>query len=675
MNIDHDSLVEWAEKRFEDIVVSGNEVKVNDPWWVNDEGLPDSDHKCWLNTDKGCFHAFKSRKTGNVVAFVMEFENCDWDEAREIVGGEDSLEILEKKLDDFLKKEEAKVEQQPKKTLTLPSKTVLIESFPDKPICRLAAKYLKERNLPSDNLMVCLEGDYRNRIVIPYYDKTGKLIYWNTRALFDDGSLRYWGPKKEEFDVGKCLGENTPVLMHNGDVKLVQHITEADLLMGPDSQPRKVSKVIKGHGRLYRVIPNKGEPYIVNENHVLALYYTRPGNKRNVCLTVKDYLSKTKTYKSWLKGYKVAVDFPYSEVPINPYIFGLWLGDGSSNWAALTNTDEPLIKFWYAETARRGLRIHIDGNDSKGCPTYYTYGEKGTRTTNSLLADLDSLNVRQNKHIPKCYLRNTRKIRLSVLAGYLDTDGSLSNNCYDFIAKQEQVAKDITYLARSLGFACYYKETTKRSQTGFVGTYYRGTISGCVDEIPLILEHKKAKPRRSRKNILRSGVTVEPIGEGDYYGFSVDQDHLFLLGDFTVTHNSDVLWLADWPEPGIKLYLTEGEFDAMSLVICGFHAGACGGKALCDKQIAMLAPYRIVLALDADKAGNDIYEIAQSLLEKGGLLMDGKPRISMVRPPVQCKDWNKFLVDYGEATVKAWIAKYERACTDDTLTKMKFGAL
>ena len=337
MKMNSEALIDWAEKNFGDILIKGNEIQVPDPWWHSE----DKDHTLWINIEKGCYHAFKSGKTGNVVELVMELSSCDWDEALEIVGGEDSLEVLEKKLDEFLKNEEAKVERQPKKTITLPAKTVLINSFPEKPICRLAKKYLKERHLPSDKLMVCLEGDYRNRIVIPYYDANGKLIYWNTRALFDDGSLRYWGPKKEEFNVGK----------------------------------------------------------------------------------------------------------------------------------------------------------------------------------------------------------------------------------------------------------------------------------------------------------------------------------------------SDVLWMNSWPEPGTKLYLTEGEFDAMSLVICGSHAGACGGKVLCDRQIAMLSPYRIALALDADKAGNDIYKIAQSLLEKGGLLMNGKPRISMVRPPIQCKDWNKFLVDYEEAMVKAWITKYERVCTDDTLTKMKFGAL
>src|SRR5262249_19796792 len=49
---------------------------------------------------------------------------------------------------------------------------------------------------------------------------------------------------------------------------------------------------------------------------------------------------------------------------------------------------------------------------------------------------------------------------------------------------------------------------------------------------------KQAPPRKQIKCATRTGFVVEPIGVGDYAGFALDGDGHFLLGDFTVTHNT-----------------------------------------------------------------------------------------------------------------------------------------
>jgi len=67
------------------------------------------------------------------------------------------------------------------------------------------------------------------------------------------------------------------------------------------------------------------------------------------------------------------------------------------------------------------------------------------------------------------------------------------------------------------------------------------TISGQLSKIPCRLKRHLASARRQKKSVLVTGITVESIGVGNYYGFEVSGDHLFLLGDFTVTHNSTLL--------------------------------------------------------------------------------------------------------------------------------------
>src|SRR5690606_22968990 len=65
-----------------------------------------------------------------------------------------------------------------------------------------------------------------------------------------------------------------------------------------------------------------------------------------------------------------------------------------------------------------------------------------------------------------------------------------------------------------------------------------GHISGDTDRLPMKIEKNRAPKRRINKDVLTVGIRVEPLGVGDYYGFEIGGDHLFMLGDFTVTHNT-----------------------------------------------------------------------------------------------------------------------------------------
>ena len=198
MNIDQDTFIAWASEHFDDIKISGDEVKVPDIWHHN----IDHDNKCWINTKKACFRAFKSERTGHLLELVMEVEGCSWQDAIEEVGAGYSLHGLDEKLDKFLRQEES-IQQEEKKEVQLPDNTYLVSSLPKGQVRTWTENYLKRRHLASEKLMVCLSGKYKDRIVIPYYGPKGELLYFNTRALSDKDKLRYLGPDKEEFGVGK----------------------------------------------------------------------------------------------------------------------------------------------------------------------------------------------------------------------------------------------------------------------------------------------------------------------------------------------------------------------------------------------------------------------------------------------------------------------------------------
>jgi len=350
---------------------------------------------------------------------------------------------------------------------------------------------------------------------------------------------------------GKCLGRGTPVLMFSGMVSPVELIKPGQRLMGPDSKPRTVVSVCQGREMLYRITPTKGDPYIVNESHILSLKRTKEKNiplypchnKQGeiVNLTVKEYLSKSKYFKHLHKGWRVPVKFVKKRQSkrLPPYLLGLWLGDGTARTTGITNVDPEIIDYLSNFAISQGLQLKAYKQDNK--TTIYNIVPKGSkcgRGGNVVRKALIKYRLLRNKHIPFYYLTGSYEQRLELLAGLIDSDGHLIHNSYDFINKIEDLTDDVVFLARSCGLAAYKTKCTKGCN-GKYDTYFRCNISGDTDKIPCRVERKKASPRLQKKDVLVTGISVEPIGEGDYFGFEISgPDRLFLLGDFTVTHNT-----------------------------------------------------------------------------------------------------------------------------------------
>ncbi|HTQ47464.1 MAG TPA: Hint domain-containing homing endonuclease, partial [Polyangiaceae bacterium] len=363
-----------------------------------------------------------------------------------------------------------------------------------------------------------------------------------SRGLF--GPIRVGG--------GKCLGRGTPVLMFDGSIKKVEQVEVGDVLMGPDSGPRYVKSVCAGREALYRIVPVKGEPYVVNESHILSLKQTRQSVRHpapcmqggRVCnLAVREFLGKSERFRANWKGYRVGVEFPARAEPPEPYMLGVWLGDGCSNAFGITTADAEIVSEIRDFATRHSLKIRVSAQEGNAAYTYYlSNGPEAARKKKRNIAVewLAFEDVLNNKHVPHDYKTGSRLVRLEVLAGLLDSDGHLGHVGYDYVSVSERLADDVCFLARSLGLAAYKRQTRKECvNNGVWGTYYRVSISGDVSCIPCRIVRKKAPPRRQKKSVLMTGIRAEPIGEGDYFGFELEGvDRLFLLGDFTVTHNT-----------------------------------------------------------------------------------------------------------------------------------------
>lgn len=356
---------------------------------------------------------------------------------------------------------------------------------------------------------------------------------------------------------GKCLEKGTKVIKFDGSVVPVEDVKIGDLLMGPDSTPRRVLSTINGEEELCKITPHRGAAWVCTYDHILTLVHTETSEV--VDIRVDDYLASNKTFRHCHKLFhSSAIDFPVQpELPIDPYFLGAWFGDGSKCLnnrdmpmpaVAVTSMDPEIRDMVYEMADKFGLRVREENSVHRGrASTYFLVGRTwegeghksrgGTGKWENPLLSLIRSTVGPGASIPREYLTSSREDRASFLAGLIDTDGSVSGGSrggYEITQKRRDYADSILFVARSLGLCA---NINQKMVNGAV--YWRVHMSGDMRQVPIRIERKKPKAPSAATNPLRVGIkSIDSVGTREYYGFSLDGDHRFLLGDFTVTHNS-----------------------------------------------------------------------------------------------------------------------------------------
>jgi hypothetical protein len=352
---------------------------------------------------------------------------------------------------------------------------------------------------------------------------------------------------------GKCHKLGQKVLMYDGTLRNIEDLEIGDKMMGPDSTPRTVSQLHQGTEQLYTIRPKRGQDWTVTGNHILRLWRyvrefkqgKRAGKFVHEEISVLDYINKSDDYKnnSWMQ--RVAVEFPNTapldvENDIPAYILGLWLGDGTSTHAAITSMDKEIYNKWIQYGHKKGCYLRIDHNGSKAFS--FNLSTKPGQP-NPIRSQLRELNLLQNKHIPHKYLTADKQTRRELLAGIIDTDGHVSreDRSIEITQSRKRLADDILFLARSLGYSA---SQSVKMVNGV--EYYRCHISGQdIDKVPTALEYKR--PVNSKSNQNNYKFDIIPAQSDKYAGVTVDKDNLYLLDDFTISHNSScAISLAHW---------------------------------------------------------------------------------------------------------------------------------
>lgn len=346
--------------------------------------------------------------------------------------------------------------------------------------------------------------------------------------------------------MGKCLGKGTKVLMYDGSIKKVEDVKVGDQLMGDDSTPRNVLSLSRGREEMYWIRQNNGIDYRVNKSHILSLKKSRSKgslNKGDVLnISVEDYLTKSNKFKSNFKGYKVDVEFDEKPLEIDPYYIGLWLGDGTNASSAITTEDPEVIDYIESYANKLDLKF-APCYPSIGTPRYSINGVGKNFQQNCFIKKLRDMNLLNNKHIPKDYLINSKKNRLRLLAGLIDSDGHYQEKYdnFEIVQKDKELSEQIFFLCNSLGFkTSFRKKIATLKSRDYSCEVYRIRISGNLDTIPTLVKRKQARKRKSNIDWRVGGIKVEYDKIDDYYGFEIDGNKLFLLEDMTVTHNTTI---------------------------------------------------------------------------------------------------------------------------------------
>lgn len=237
-----------------------------------------------------------------------------------------------------------------------------------------------------------------------------------------------------------------------------------------------------------------------------------------------------------------AFELPDANLPIDPYLLGVWLGDGSSANAVVTTADEEIVRALEIGGIVREVQRKIVGGATA---SYYIAARAGMRRSESLFARLRALSVLKNKHVPSVYLRGSIEQRRALLAGLMDSDGTVqrgSNSCV-YSTTSDKLARGVEELVVSLGYIA--RVTTRRARL-------REKDCGICYQIRFRPDRQifRLKRKADRLGLLegqgvrhkrRMIVSAEPVPSVAVRCIQVNsKSHLFLAGRACIpTHNTN----------------------------------------------------------------------------------------------------------------------------------------
>ena len=329
---------------------------------------------------------------------------------------------------------------------------------------------------------------------------------------------------------GKALALDTPIATPDGWTEMGE-LAVGDSVFGPDGEPTAVVATTEPMlGRsCFRVVFNDGESIVADADHLWLTDDRNAGERVRTTAEIAATLVNGQGFARHRVPVAAALDLPDADLLVDPYTLGVWLGDGHTACGRVTNIDPEV---WEAIPY------------SLGPPT----ADGMTRTVLGLKVDLRSLGVLGHKHVPPVYLRASRRQRLALLRGLMDTDGTISaRGLCEFDTTNSRLVADVEALITTLGWKSNLLARRAQIDGRDVGPKWTIQFTAFCDVPVFTIARKVARqktppPRRTRSQV-RLIHAVEPVASVPVRCIEVARaDGLYLAGTHLVTtHNSTLL--------------------------------------------------------------------------------------------------------------------------------------
>ncbi len=345
-----------------------------------------------------------------------------------------------------------------------------------------------------------------------------------------DGCIDLWAREH-----GKDLADTTPVLTANKGWKNHGELEIGDCVFSPSGKPVRVLALSERftNNKCYEIEFLDGAKITAGSGH---LWRTFKKIRRRDGLARKIELQPVIMTTEQMFGCKGRIDvgrclpleYDKQNLPIDPYVFGAWVGDGTSDRASITGVDKEL----FSEIERRGYSV----SPSSKIITYKIDGLKEC---------LKQLGVIKNKHIPRIYMTASISQRLDLLRGLMDTDGCCdTRGTAMFSQKKEHIARSVYELAASLGMMPRFR--IKRSKyNGKDYISYDVSFQAKKESNPFLIKRKADRAiKKSHYHNIRTVKKITPVSSVPTRCIQVE-GNLYVVGKQLIpTHNSTVITIA-----------------------------------------------------------------------------------------------------------------------------------
>lgn len=325
----------------------------------------------------------------------------------------------------------------------------------------------------------------------------------------------------------------------------IKDLQEGDIIFDKYGSPTKIiHKSEIHHNPCYKITFDNGDTIVADHEHRWEIsfktsltskwhgdYRTEVMTTEQIAEYLKQFDNKKKTSYDIPKiiNAKPIVNKNLCKLPIDPYVLGCWLGDGSKQCGAITNETNNVL----SEIQRRGYTLGDDIAAENRASTYTILG---------IYPKLKELNLINNKHIPDEYIFNSSyEERLDLLRGLMDTDGYYNPKRKRFVMETSQhwQCYDFLKLLGSLGIKATKFDITKKLKGKKFHEYSINFSTNGLN--PFLMRNQEIEFPTKDCSSFRNITLVEPCETVPTQCLEVDSPtHTFLCTDkFIVTHNTN----------------------------------------------------------------------------------------------------------------------------------------